>query len=478
MIARPWTLAIALCLIAGSFIFGQTPTPDDARIVALVKKLGHVSFAQRESARKELEAIGVPALESLRRASKTADVETNRRIADLIRLFEERLVTQQILVPKEVHLKLDGATVQQAINELSSVSGYPIQFTGDATKINDKKLTLDTGKTSFWQALDQLREAADLMEKVDLNAANAPNIYKGGKGRIYYPQPKPVAAGPILLTPRGPGKTFVSYSGAVRTALAVYRDEKAKELTLKFLVSVEPKLLNSGIVGRPQLDKLFDQTGHALPISNIEMFIDMGDMQGQPSRLTEIRVKEGPEAAKLLKEVLGKLALQVDLQNEVVAKMANVMNAAGKSVDGPNGGTLKVQSVKKLENGDIEVQVSMDNLTPDPFNGAIVVNGNNVIIRGNVAIRGGIVIGPNGVRMSGTGNQRDLPDLVDAKGQKFKTGSVTADGTNFVNGSISRTATIVYQANPGQAEPRDLVLFGTRTHTIGVPFRFENLHVP
>ena len=102
----------------------------------------------------------------------------------------------------------------------------------------------------------------------------------------------------------------------------------------------------------------------------------------------------------------------------------------------------------------------------------------NIIIRGNLNVQG-MVIGPGGVRINGgSGSSNDLPDLVDAKGQKYRATKVIGDSFNFVNGSSSRTVTILFQPNPGQAEPRELVLFGTRTHTIAVPFHFENLPLP
>src|SRR5438105_3573030 len=106
MISRRLTLAFTLCLAIGTLASGQTPNADDARIDALVRKLGSASFVQREQARKDLEAIGTPALERLRLAGKSADAETNRRIGALVRLFEEQVLTRQILAPKELDLNL------------------------------------------------------------------------------------------------------------------------------------------------------------------------------------------------------------------------------------------------------------------------------------------------------------------------------------------------------------------------------------
>src|SRR2546425_6777614 len=106
-----WISAFGLALIFGAAGLAQTPSADADRIDALVRKLGSSSYVQREQAKKELEAIGTPALEALRKAAKNANLDTARRIADLIRNFEEQLVTRQILAPKEVQLKLKDATV-------------------------------------------------------------------------------------------------------------------------------------------------------------------------------------------------------------------------------------------------------------------------------------------------------------------------------------------------------------------------------
>ena len=54
---------------------------------------------------------------------------------------------------------------------------------------------------------------------------------------------------------------------------------------------------------------------------------------------------------------------------------------------------------------------------------------------------------------SGSESAKREAENLDARGQKFKLLSVTGDSFQFVNGSSSRTATIVYQPIPGQAEP-------------------------
>jgi HEAT repeat protein len=58
------------------------------RIASLIRKLGSGNFAERDKARKDLEAIGLPALEALHKASKGGDLETNRRAVELVKTIE------------------------------------------------------------------------------------------------------------------------------------------------------------------------------------------------------------------------------------------------------------------------------------------------------------------------------------------------------------------------------------------------------
>lgn len=258
-----------------------------------------------------------------------------------------------------------------------------------------------------------------------------------------------------------------SHAGAVKAELRLERDAKAKEIVATLIISPEPGLLNGGIAGPPVFTKWIDSAGRAIAAN-----VDAPKQAG--GRIVKVRFKDDIEK---IKEMAGTLPLQVDLQNVVLAKMDKIMDAAGKSVAGANGGSLKVQSIKKSANDGIEIQVAMENLMPNPLGDNILINGNNIVIRGNVQFNGNVVIGAGGIRMNGVG-AKDLPDLIDAKGQKFKIASIPSDGISISNGSSSRTATVVYQPNPGQAAPSELVFFGTRTHTIAVPFRFENVPLP
>jgi hypothetical protein len=496
MNTRLWAISLTLALAWASQGLAQTPN-EDARIDALIRKLGSPAYVQRELARKELETIGTPALEPLRRASKTADMETGRRIAELIERFEQQILTRAVLVAKEISLNLKDASIQEAFDELTNASGYTVQIQGDRAAFADKKVTLRADKKSFWQLLDQICDEAGLMERIDLNAAAPASsgpvrimAKKGLQRAVVYPS-GPAAPGPIVLVNRGTVKAPVSYAGAARTQLRISRDAAAKELTLQFLVSTESRLLNMSVEGKPLIEKMVGEQGQKLTeivpapkyapkneanaAANAD-WADLGDTLPPPTlRWTQIKIKDADPAAKVLREVTGRLTVQLDLQNVLLAKLDKVLGASGKSVAGAKGGTMTLDSIRKLESGEFEVQVSMENLTQNPLGNNVLVNGNVIIVRGNVGINRGWAAN---LRIDGAGNPNELPSLMDAKGQKCPVVNVTRESTNIINGTFARTVTVIFRPNESGAEPTELVLYGTRTHTIDVPFHFENVPLP
>ena len=316
---KPWIFTVAVCLAISAAANGQ-PATSDARIETLIRKLGSVSFAQREQARLELEAIGTPALELLRRAKKGGDAESNKRVAELIGRFEMQILTQQILAPKEMNLNLKNVGVLQAIADLAGQSGYPVQFQGDATTFIDKKITLE-GKMTFWVAVDKLCDQAGLMERIEVAEqpyAPAPNIWKGKKGGFrainQFPPPQAAPAGPIVLVNRGNEKSRFSYAGAVKTEVRFTPYKGTNDLLMTFIVRAEPRLLNSMVLGRPTNVKALDEKNRTLQTSlefplSAEMKQVMDQMAelgtsvpygvGQTHRhITEIRLTDGAEGSQ------------------------------------------------------------------------------------------------------------------------------------------------------------------------------------
>ena len=66
------------------------------RIAAVIKQLGDDEFAKRETASKELEALGEPALPALRKARLSDDAEIRRRAEEAIRAISHKVAEKVV----------------------------------------------------------------------------------------------------------------------------------------------------------------------------------------------------------------------------------------------------------------------------------------------------------------------------------------------------------------------------------------------
>src|SRR5437868_1972554 len=77
---------------------------DAARVKKLVEQLGSAEFQEREKAVEELDAVGEPALEALRKAAASDDAEIKTRAAKLVTKIERRVESARELAPTRVRL--------------------------------------------------------------------------------------------------------------------------------------------------------------------------------------------------------------------------------------------------------------------------------------------------------------------------------------------------------------------------------------
>ncbi len=143
----------------------DAPKADAERIAQLIKQLGSESFEEREKATKDLETIGVPALDALRRAAKDGEAEVKTRADALVQKLEKQNSTAKLLAPRKVKLSFKETPLADAIAEFNKKSGYTIQLNDPADKkLKDRTITLDTGEVTFWEAFDKFCAKAGLVE--------------------------------------------------------------------------------------------------------------------------------------------------------------------------------------------------------------------------------------------------------------------------------------------------------------------------
>src|SRR5262249_37793602 len=95
-------LALAGCIglvLAGIGLFSAGPRQenDQPSILKLIEQLGSDQFAERDKAMKALDQIGDPALEALRKAAQSDDLERKRRAEELVTKIEGRDLAARVL---------------------------------------------------------------------------------------------------------------------------------------------------------------------------------------------------------------------------------------------------------------------------------------------------------------------------------------------------------------------------------------------
>ncbi|NBO90730.1 MAG: hypothetical protein EBV06_00190 [Planctomycetia bacterium] len=234
---RWWSLGVVVVIFAALGLAPQVggrpdERMDSAAIDKIIEALGSDSFKEREDATRALDAIGLPALEKLRVAAKSPDAEIRKRAMGLVAKIETRAVGSRILTGRQVHLVYKDAPLREALADFSKKSGYPIHLSDPSNALKDRKITLDTGKTTFWDALEKVMDAAGLVEA---NAADGfipvapgfPGAVPGAAPAIGGVAPGFPGIAPAIEAPRG-----VDPAAAAKIAekLKKLREEAEKRL--------------------------------------------------------------------------------------------------------------------------------------------------------------------------------------------------------------------------------------------------------
>jgi hypothetical protein len=215
-------LLAALLLGLGLALPAAVPAPvpdkaDAARIKKLVEQLGSGEFQQREQAAKELEAVGAPALEELRKATASADAEVKARATELVKKIERRAESARELAATRVRLVYKDTPVAEAVADLKKKTGYAIDLYDPEGKLKGRKVTLDTGETTFWHAFDQFCRKAGLVEATAQDMMKLiPPPRPGLPGAApLLPVPPPLPKAPPKDAPRPPAAARFKAAGAL-----------------------------------------------------------------------------------------------------------------------------------------------------------------------------------------------------------------------------------------------------------------------
>ncbi|MFN4258361.1 MAG: HEAT repeat domain-containing protein [Gemmataceae bacterium] len=541
---------------------------EQKQIEQLIDLLGNGSFVEREEATSALEKIGAPALEALRKAAQSDDVETRKRASELVNKISQKMTAANLLAPTRVHLKYDNMPVLDAVRDLAQKSGYNIVLTGNPQDLAERRVTLDTGETTFWQAFDLFCQKAGLTEATDKAVKPQPRPQPVPRPLPIRPLPQPApqpapvplpapvpnrqplqngalqqriqiqvqpgqpiqgvapailpvqpperfpgaANQTIYLTDGKPPVLPTHYEGAVRVRAlppsTPINDEAKKDSEEAFVLDVtpEPKLMWQQLLG-VRVDRAIDDQGQKLSASTSvgaaeeQPAIGIGVAPaiarirpplavGHPTQIT-VRLAKGDKPSQSLKEIRGTITAQAQTAPQPLITVANILKAAGQTVRGQDGGEIKVIDVTQQANGQITVQVAIE-----PPANALPVQGGV----GNLPIQVQPLPAPvpaqrqaqpqpappaqqfqvQQIQVQIGGRAPVLPtnpaglSLVDDKDQPFRLVS-TGSKVQIVNNVVSQEYTLTYQPNQGQGAPTKLILSGSRSVSLDIPFVLKDV---
>src|SRR5262245_56021954 len=164
----PRSIALLLCLtIPGVFLLAAAPPagPSGSEVGRLIGQLGDDDFARRESATARLKMAGEPALDALRKALSSDDLEVRRRASRILDAIEDRLYPQLRLIGhtgevSRVCVSADGKRLltsgtDRTLRLWDAHSGKQLRaFTGHTAQVYGAALSPD-GKRVLSGSLDK-----------------------------------------------------------------------------------------------------------------------------------------------------------------------------------------------------------------------------------------------------------------------------------------------------------------------------------
>jgi hypothetical protein len=379
---------LAALMIAGMAHWNSLPSPADEtpsqdKINKLIEQMGSDTFTEREMATQALAVIGVPALEALHKAAKSGDAEVRKRAEEIIPQIEIQAENNRILAPKPVHLVYKHAPLNEAVADFQKQSGYRIHVHDPQGRLRERKITIDTGETTFWHALALFCDKAELtessMENLNL-VPQAPGFAPGkpapgapawaGRPGAWpaVPPQGPIGMNGQLILKDGKSKQLPTDDG---TAVRIRSLNKAHlfgqvpkgELIVPLEVSAEPRLqwqalqsirIEKAVDDQDQkLTQVIPQVeGGVVFNGNVAIVPPRGGMamqrvlfwdalhQGMP-----VQLKKGAKDAKSLKELKGVVTVQLLTEARALITADKLDKATGQIFKGESGGSIKIVEV-------------------------------------------------------------------------------------------------------------------------------------
>jgi hypothetical protein len=415
-----------------------------------------------------------------------------------------RRTVRLALTPSKVHLNVKDVTVYEAAQELAKQSGCPVNVGGDLAKLTERRITLDTGETNFWDALEQLSRKAGLVEQVPilLPAGYGGQFDAGAQAVDVQDHSTKLSSGGIRLIEGTLAELPTVDLGAVRVRVVPTSDVGGSlkatpqgDVAIVLDVAAEARLQRFRVTGPPRIDKVVDNEKQVLKTDVAATAWNDGGMDeniivgrggrriavrggfgrggrnvgvdllpNTPGRTTvPIYLQLGEKSANMLSELSGTIPVET-LMAEPVATVDGILKSAGQKFAGLKGGEVEVKSVEELSNGEVRIKLVLTDLpVQEPRADANQFFGRR---RGFVRVRNEITI---------ERSRAQMPQLMDAKGKPCELVDVQGQLTEMNGATLTETFTLTYRRQEGQDEPARLIVEGRRLVAFDVPFTLKDV---
>jgi len=469
-----------MCIARALLVFGlgwqlADPAPERPRLQQQIERLGSNAFAEREAASQALALLGAPALDALRQAARSRDLEVRRRALDLVERLELRLESARLLAGKKLRLAYRETPVKTAWADFERQGGLRLKVLGAAPDLADwegRTVTLATGELGFWQALEQFSEALGLV-----------------------PEASPPESGPppVLWVRRGkPAAIPTCFAGALRiravatSAPGWGQTPGTVDAPCVLEVLPEPGLAWQGVLD-VRIQRAVDDRGQVLQQvpteAGLEDFRDalgLGlrnvlsraqvDWSGSAEQRPQVPVwlKLGQQPARQLRELEGTLVGRVLTPLEAQLTINDLLLASQHTFKASDGGVLKVGQIASGKEGPTQIDVEVQ---PVPTAEAAPLNfgANNRRGMNRVLVW----------QLQALGKRGAAPalDIQDALGRSLEV--VRYNEANLSNGpQTTYSATLHVLPQAGLGPPARLVWLGRRQVTVEVPFSLREIPLP
>ena len=468
------------------------PTRADTKTMSgLVSQLGSRLFKEREDAAQQLRGLGVGALDALRSAARSTDPEIRRRAETLSSAIQHQLETERILQPKLVRLRWDKIPVSEAIADFSKKTGLVIECQPSAP---EKRISLDTGEVTVWQALEKFCDQAGLVERAapaqdvsSVQVINRPN----GQIRIVSTGTIGFGQTDIVRLEAGSGSLPTCHAGSVRIRSLPIDDNgpwlqqrRPGERLALLEVSPQPKMGWQTVLD-VQVERAIDENDQSLALAfDVEAakaavlgrfprqriaVMQNGTQWTVDPRLMPVHFTHAERPSHVLKELSGKVSALVLSPLQSIFTVANVLQAQGRSFTGNHGEVLKIATAAKSDDASFRLGLEVTDA-------ALTLNPPMRVPRRFVQANG-MVMNRGGFQRWGQGEEQQVLKLFDNQGRTLDmTGSQTSMSVN-ANGVVTLLFDLHYQAGDDVGEPTKFLFSARRYLTIEIPFKLKDVPI-